>query len=177
MGSARHRNTFTSFAMPVIVTFTFLVALVVTLSHSAAVAQNAGLPTPILSTEDQKTLLNLMAIHGHDVALDSSVTAALGLSRGNEVLTLRQLTVTDHDEPHDVHHTYIPLADGGVLLIYDDLVKAASSYRLDMNLKLVAAVVIGPGPSAPTVIPVPDAERQAQAELAYWAALANNPLR
>ena len=141
----------------------------VTELQSADPAHAASASKTILTADQQKILLNLRDAHGHDVALSSAVTAALGISKGAEVLTLRQLTINAHPNLH----VYIPLPDGGFMLSFVDDV-AASSYRLDANFKLLAAVSKKTG-EAPIVIPMPDAERNAQTELAYWAAVADNP--
>jgi hypothetical protein len=47
----------------------------------------------------------------------------------------------------------------------------ARSYRLDANLRLVAAISMKRGQS-PVVIPMSDAENNVKVELAYWAAVA-----
>ena len=122
---------------------------------------------PTLTAAQQKKLATLMATYGLDSALSQRVTAALGLSKGDEVLTLRQLT--SKADPN--LHSYIPLPDGGVLLIFVDST-AAWDYRLDTNLKLVAAVSAVSGRPL-VVIPISDAERNVQVELEYWAAVAD----
>jgi len=109
-----------------------------------------------------------MATYGHDTALSPDVTAALGLSKGNELLTPRQLTVNEHPNLH----TYIPLSDGGVMLSFRDSV-AALCYRLDANLKLMGTGVSKTVGKAPIVIPMSEAERNVRVELAYWAAIAD----
>jgi hypothetical protein len=126
--------------------------------------------SPILTATQQQVLLKLMAAHGHDLALSPDVTALLGISKGDEVITRRQLAVNEHP----LIHAYIPLPDGGTMLGFSDGV-AGYSYRVDANLKLVVAVSKkGDQPAA--AMPMADAGPNAEAELKYWAALADaNP--
>lgn len=139
----------------------FAVLMMLTFAPASLQAQSSA-----LTADQRNTLTMLLANVGHTIALDSVVTAALGLSKGGEILTLRQLTVNGHPNLH----TYIPLPDGGVLLSVLDT-KGAWACRLDADLKLITAVFKLPD-HAPVVIPVSDAERNVQAELAYWAAVA-----
>lgn len=139
---------------------------ILSVNSNAQTSSTAPTPKPTLSADQQKKLATLRAAFGHDTVLDQLVTNALGITKGKEVLTLRQLTV----DKHPIMHSYIPLPDGGYLLVLADL-DAAYSYRLDAHLKLVTAVrAAGNGPVA---IPVPDAERNAEVELVFWAALAD----
>ena len=138
----------------------------VAVSQSAS-AEPTSAGKPILSADQQKKLLALMAAHGQDEPLDPAGTAALGISKGNEVLTLRQLGV---NTPLGVHG-YIPLPDGGLMLGFSDET-ASSNYRLDANLRLIAAISMSTK-QAPIAIPMPDAERNVQTELTFWAALAD----
>jgi hypothetical protein len=136
--------------------------------QSTPVTGTASNPKSILTDDRQKKLKELLVTHGHDIALGQSVTAALGISKGNEVLTLRQLTA----DKHPILHSYIPLSDGGVLFVFVDF-EAAWSYRLDADLKLIAAVKAR-GANNPVIsIPMPDAERNVEVELKFWAALAD----
>lgn len=133
----------------------------------AAVAiQAAPTPGPTLSSDQQKAIAALMALHGRDIPLNASVTFALGLSKKGEVLTLRQVTIN----AHPVLHGYVPLPDGGLLLMIDDQVLPID-YRLDANLKLLAAVSMKG--DAPVVVSVSDAQDGVNAEISYWAGIAN----
>jgi hypothetical protein len=165
MDFGRFRGKLTSLAVSVMVTTAFLASPpgVVGAPQSAAASDAPG---QILTADRQRKLMALRETHGHDVALGSRVTAALGISKGDEVLTLRQLTFGKHP----IFHSYIPLPDGGVMLVFVDAA-AAWSYRLNARLMLIAAVSANGG--APIVIPTPDAERNVQTELAFWAALAD----
>jgi hypothetical protein len=138
-------------------------------NHIASIAVLAALtfvPTglhaqsSILTADQQKKLTVLMDAHGNETALARDVTAALGMTKGNEVVTLRQLTV----DAHPIHHAYIPLSNGGLLLIAADAT-IAKSYRFDANQKLIGAVSKNGDPAGPVIIPNSEAERNAQLEL------------
>jgi hypothetical protein len=122
----------------------------------------------VLTADQQKKIAALLATYGKDVALRSAVTAALGVSKGDEVLTLRQLTAT---ETTHLLHAYIPLPSGGVLIgLFDQA--TYWNYRLDEHLKLIAAVSKQVG-QPPVVIPMSDAQDKIQIELSYWTAVAD----
>jgi hypothetical protein len=123
-----------------------------------------------LTPAEQQILLKLMDAHGHELTLSQDVTVLLGISQGNEVVIRRQLAVNEHPQIH----AYIPLADGGVMLGFSDGV-TAYSYRLDASQKLTAAVS-KKGDQAAVLMPMADAGPNGDAELKYWAALADaNP--
>jgi hypothetical protein len=135
--------------------------------QSAASASADSTPKSILTAEQQKKLTTLMASFGHDVTLMQIITHALGLTKGSETLTPRQLSVNGHPDIH----TYIPLSDGGFLIMLAGI-DTAWSYRLDAGFTLIAAVSKNTG-QAPTVFPIPDAERNVQTEIIYWAGVAD----
>jgi hypothetical protein len=55
----------------------------------------------------------LMVTYGKEATLHSDVTNALGLTKGDAVLGLRSLA--DYVAP--LMHAYVPLPDGGILLV------------------------------------------------------------
>ena len=116
-----------------------------------------------LTTSQQKTLAKGLLTEGQDVAISPEVTAALGLTKGNETLTLRELANTD---THGLAHIYSRLPDGGVLVSYlhDD---ASWNYRYDGNMNFVAGVEKKAG-EAPVAIPSGTAAASGAAELGYW---------
>jgi hypothetical protein len=109
-----------------------------------------------------------MAAHGHDVAMFAVVSAALGIGKDGEVLTMRQLTVNEHPDLD----SYIPLLDSGFWLNFVDTV-VSWNYRIDANFGLIRAVSIRQT-GMPVIIPTSDAERNVQTEMAYWAAMADS---
>jgi hypothetical protein len=156
----------TSLAVSVMLTSAFLVSPPSGVPQSAAAASSEPIVRWSLTVDQQRKLATLMAAHGHDVAMSAPVTTALGIGKDGEVLTMRQLTVNDHPDLH----TYIPLSDGGFWLSFVDTA-ASWSYRVDANFGLIGAVRMDG--RMPVVIPRPDAERNVQTEIAYWAAMAD----
>ena len=134
----------------------------------AAAASSEPIVRRSLTADQQRKLATLMAAHGHDVAMFAVVSAALGIGKDGEVLTMRQLTVNEHPNLH----TYIPLSDGGFWFSFVDTV-ASWNYRVDANFGLIGSVSKKEIGQMPVVIPTPDAERKIQTEIAYWAALAD----
>ena len=130
-------------------------------------APTASIPAPAWTAAQQKRIATLMSTYGKVGPLNTDVTAAFGLSKGNEVLSARQLA---YIEPPFIH-AYFSLPDGSVLFVFRDSV-TTRYYHLDANLTLIAAVSKSPG-QAPVVISSPDAERNAAAELRYWAVFAD----
>jgi hypothetical protein len=138
------------------------------MQQSAMVVPAATPPESVLTAAQKKKISMLMDVYGKAAVLHSDVTAALGISKGDEVLTLRSLA--DLEAP--LLHAYIPLPDGGILLGLREDGVMTWNYRLDADLKLIAAVSKGVD-QAPVVIPMADATRNAQAEIIFWAALAD----
>ena len=119
---------------------------------------------PGLTTTQQKSLAKGLLREGQDVSISPEVTAALGLTKGSETLTLRELANTD---THGLAHIYSRLPDGGVLVSYlhDD---ASWNYRYDGNMNFVSGVEKKLG-EAPVAIPATTAEASGAGELGYWA--------
>jgi hypothetical protein len=135
----------------------------VAMPQSAAAVPAASAPAVTLTPERKVKLAKLMETYGVTMELNAAVTLALGLTHGNEVLTLRELGSRKT-------HFYTPLPDGGLLLIY--LAPQAHDYRVDANLNLIGGVIKDID-VAPIIIPTEEAERNVQIELEYWAALAD----
>jgi hypothetical protein len=130
-------------------------------------APTASIPAPAWTAAQQKRIATLMSTYGKVGPLNTDVTAAFGLSKGNEVLSAPILTF---NEP-PLLRAYISLPDGSMLLVVRDSVTTLY-YHLDANQTLIAAVSKSPD-QAPVVIPSPDAERNVAAQLRYWAVLAD----
>ena len=117
---------------------------------------------PIITTAELEKLQKALTIYGHDFDIGPSLMTALGIKTSN----LRQLSIR---KPNTPSRAFFPLPDGGVLLALVDTTMA-KDYRLDANFKLVSAVIMIDGKPSGTP---PDAEKVAQAELAYWAQVAD----
>jgi hypothetical protein len=101
--------------------------------------------------------------------VNSVVTAALGITTGDTVLRARSLTYT----VGPLLHGYVPLPNGGLLIVlHNDNAKVIWFYRLEANLKLVAAISRETS-QLPVVIPPAEAERNVAVELKFWSAVAD----
>lgn len=116
------------------------------------------------ASPEQKLLAKALASEGVEAAVSPAVSGALGLTKGNAALTVRELTNTD---TRGLEHTYARLPDGGVMVgfIHD---KASWNYRYDGNMNFVSGVVQrADGPAV--VVPTAIAQATGGAELGYWA--------
>ncbi|MDE2143420.1 MAG: hypothetical protein KGJ84_13515, partial [Elusimicrobia bacterium] len=84
-------------------------------------------------------------------------------------LTLRQMGIL-RDR---TGHAYQVTADGGFLIMTGS-VEGARIYRANPKQELIAAVSKKTG-FAPVAIPAADAQRELDAEFAFWAAIADAP--
>jgi hypothetical protein len=116
------------------------------------------------TTPEQKLLAKALLTEGEDEAVSPEVSGALGLTKGNAAVTLRELTNTD---TRGLVHTYARLPDGGVMVgfVHD---KASWNYRYDSNMSFVSgAVQKADGPAV--VIPTAIAGATGETQLEYWA--------
>lgn len=134
-------------------------------NSSPNAASSVSVPRPILTAAQVKKLASIAKADPPE-ELPASFTAALGPSKGDQLLTLPTLFVQD---PPDLAHAYILLPDGGTLLVVRDREDNTCSYRLNSRQELVAAVITRQD-AAPVVIPMPVAERKVGIEVAYWVA-------
>ena len=137
-----------------------------TATNSAATAST---PAPAWTTAEQKKLATLMDTYAKEQPVNSVVTAALGITTGDTVLRARSLTYT----VGPLLHGYVPLPNGGLLIVlHNDNAKVIWFYRLEANLKLVAAISRETS-QLPVVIPPAEAERNVAVELKFWSAVAD----
>ena len=161
-----------------IVLLTFLgVLAMLTLASTGLQAQGtatnsvqlASGPEPALTAEQQKKIMTLMDTYAKEQPVNSDVTAALGITTGDTVLRARSLTYT----VGPLLHGYVPLPNGGLLIVlHNDNAKVIWFYRLEANLKLVAAISRETS-QLPVVIPPAEAERNVAVELKFWSAVAD----
>jgi hypothetical protein len=114
-----------------------------------------------------------MSDHGHDSHVDPAIAKALGLTKGKEPLTLRQLTMVENPSADlQITHAFQQTTSGGGLLLAVASSDGVRVYRTNAKQELVAAVYEPPrGPLA--AIPPAVAQKGLRAELAYWGAIAN----
>jgi hypothetical protein len=130
----------------------------------APAAAPAAMETP-LSAKELSQLRSYSATYGIDIAIDKSVTDALGLTSGARILTIRELGT---DQPDRSKKIISFLPKDGNILIGLDTVGGSYVYILGPDIKLIAAVFKKSG-RPPVVIPISQAQAGVQTELAYWA--------
>jgi hypothetical protein len=123
---------------------------------------------PHLTSAQILKLSQLLAKFSRDLPPDPIVTNALGLTRDGESIVLRQLDISPD---HQTVHAYIVTPDGGYLYIVS-VVGKARSYRANSKQELVVAVEAA-ATGAPVVIPAADAKKELQAEIVFWASVAD----
>jgi hypothetical protein len=135
------------------------VLLLLTFVPTSSQAQSA-----IFTTEQQNKLAKWMSEYGKKMTLDSNVTAAVGITKHGQSLTINELGY----ERSAIKHIYMILPNGGFLIGVDDTAALASYvYRLDANFKLIAAVKKVSG-KQPVAIPAADAKRGVDVEINDW---------
>ena len=115
----------------------------------------------VFTTEQQNKLAKWMSEYGKKMTLASNVTAAVGITKHGQSLTINELGY----ERSTIKHIYMILPNGGFLIGVDTPV-AAYVYRLDANFKLIAAVKNVSGKLS--VIPAADAKRGVDVEINDW---------
>ena len=151
------------------VTRAVIVALAMTITAPAALAQTP----PILSAEQLQKLDKAWAAYGHDTALNKTVTDALGLTRGDDTLPVRQVTAEGDGHPIALHAIErVPNGDGFILTILM-AEGPARNYVIDGKQELVAANVKSKQDLPPVAIPTAQARKELQEEIKFWRAIAD----
>ena len=151
------------------VTSAVMLALAIAIAAPAAVAQTP----PILSAEQLQKLDKAWAAYGHDSALNKTVTDFLGLTRGGDTLTVRQLSANGDGHPIEFHALQrVPNGDGFILTILMTE-GPARNYVIDGKQELVAANVKSKQDLPPVAIPTAQARKELQEEIKFWRAVAD----
>jgi hypothetical protein len=122
---------------------------------------------PISDAQFQKILIDARA-NGKDIPTSTDVTTAFGLSHKGETLTLR------HDGFRDAaqkHHGITILPNGNYFFALKET-ETSHVYYVDKNLFLIAAL-INSVKDGITILPNKDAQEGLNAELAYFAMVAD----
>jgi len=173
----RTGNRLVALAISIIVTQVSAIAPTFIIATPAA-AQSAA-SAPKLSEAQLEKLIDTMPIEGKIVTAEKRVTDTLGLTKNNETLTSRALTVK---ERAGVLFHQIQLLPGGKGYLFGNIgPTTVQVFWADKNLVLVAAMTsVKGGPTAgmtggmmvyPT--PVKEAAPDFSNELAYWATVAD----
>jgi hypothetical protein len=113
-----------------------------------------------------------MPAHGHDSHVDPAIVKALGLTKGDKALVLRQLTMSEDLSDHSQRtHAFQLLPSGGLLLVVAAL-DGVRIYRTNAKQEIVAAVFEEPH-QAIVNIPLEEARKGLKTELVYWRTIAD----
>lgn len=135
---------------------------------TAPSAPAAAVNPPLSDIQIQK-LLKLTIDHGHDIDIDVSVTAALGLTAPGEILNVRQVSITVNPQLHRAFQKI--MSDGGYLFGAGSP-DSFRAYRTNAKQELIAAVEKNSN-QAPVVVPIVEAQQQLKVEAAYWGMVAD----
>ncbi len=138
------------------------------MSAPAAAQAPAEAPAPLSPAQIAK-LHALTASYGHDSPIDKSVTDALDLTTGADILTLRELTTPHPDKSVNVI-SFLPNSENILVAFQDNI--AIYIYKVTPDFKLIAAIrKVYDG--LPVVIPFAEAQADARTQLEYWAQVAD----
>jgi len=130
----------------------------------------AAAENPPLSIIQIQKLLKLTIDHGHDIALDKYVTAALGLTAPGETLTLPQVSIAVNPQ---LIRSFEKITSDGGYLFGAGTAASYKAYRTNANLELIAAVQKNTD-QAPVAVPIAEAQQQLMIEIAYWGMVADH---
>jgi hypothetical protein len=143
--------------------FSALLIASVLATRGNAVAQSSS-NAPAISDAQLKAIFGAFAFHGGPALIASPVSEKLGLGTNN---LLNQIVTKDHDGYKHVV-SIIPNQSGMIFSFLGET--TADSYRVDMNLNIVASVSI----SNHVAHDISDPEKDLQTELKYWANFVDN---
>lgn len=131
------------------------------------IAKIAPTSSPLLSPGQLQKLLQLDVQYGNDTPLFKKVTIALGLTTGDQVLTVHEMGYVE-DDPKAPKHYFAPLPHGEFLFFRSTAVDA-SGFRLDKDLNIIAAIV-NPDNQPVVAMPIAQAQQMLREELQVWSA-------
>jgi hypothetical protein len=134
----------------------------------AAPKADAGAP---LSKEQWAKLAKRMAEAGTTRDLPFKVAESLGLTRGAEVLTVRELAFERQGYQHGIYRSVDP-NDDRVILAFRTPEKRWTAFLADANFHLVLAIVWNAG-ETPQPWPNGEALPAFNNELGYWSVIAD----
>ena len=124
----------------------------------------------ILSADQWAKIVKAMDANGKTRTLPFKVADYLGLTRGAETLTVRELAFEREGYQHGIYRSVDP-ADQRIILAFRTPEKRWTAFVADSKFKLIAAIVWSAGE---TPVPWPQAEALPafNNELGYWSVLA-----
>jgi hypothetical protein len=136
------------------------------LAQAAAPAKAA----PILDRQQLGKVLKKLDETGRTRAIPAKVTAALGATKGEETLDVREIAFQRAEYEHGFYKPVNP-SDDRIILAFRTPEKKWSAFLTDSRLGLIAAISWNAG-DAPVRWEGAEAQQAFDNELAYWAILA-----
>jgi hypothetical protein len=125
---------------------------------------------PLLSNEQWAKIAKRMAEAGTTRDLPFKVAESLGLTRGAEVLTVRELALERQGYQHGIYHSLDP-KDDRIILAFRTPEKRWTAFLTDTRFRLVRAIVWNAG-ETPQRWPDDEALPAFNNELGYWSVIA-----
>jgi hypothetical protein len=136
-----------------------------------AQASNAAKSAPILDDLHLRKILKRLDEAGRTRAIPAKVTAALGATKGDETLEVREIAFERADYEHGFYRS-LRGGDDRIILAFRTPDKKWSAFLTNSRLRLIAATSWNAG-EAPTPWKGAEAAQAFANELAYWAILAD----
>jgi len=125
---------------------------------------------PALDAQQLQKILKHLDENGITRDLPTKVTTRLGVTRGQEALTVREMAFERARYQHGFYKS-LKAGDDHLLLAFRTPEKKWTTFLTDPKLKLIAAVTWNAG-EVPEAWSGSDADQAFANELAYWATLA-----
>jgi hypothetical protein len=146
-------------------------AAIVALLSLVAFGRAAGkADTAVLTKEQWAKIVRQMDEQGNVRDLPFKVAESLGLTKGSQVLRVRELAFEREGYQHGIYRSVDP-ADSRVILAFRTPEKRWSAFVTDTRFELIAAIAWNAG-ETPVAWPKAEALPAFRNELAYWAVIA-----
>jgi hypothetical protein len=133
----------------------------------AAQKDDAG---ALLSKELWAKIVKRMEANGQIRTLPFKVAEHLGLTKGSETLTVRELAVERDGYQHGIYKSVDP-GDGRIILAFRTPEKRWTAFATDTRFRLISAIVWNAG-ETPVPWPNDQASPAFKNEIGYWSVLA-----
>jgi hypothetical protein len=137
------------------------------LAPAAAVEQNG----PLLTPAQWAKILKRMDQSGDTRVLPFKVADHLGLTKGTQVMTVRELAFEREGNQHGIYRNIDP-KDARIVLAFRTPDKHWTAFLTDPHFKLVSAIVWNAGED-PVPWRIEEAQPAFNNELAYWSVIAD----
>jgi hypothetical protein len=124
----------------------------------------------VLTKEQWGKIVRQMDQKGTVRDLPFKVAESLGLTKGSQVMTVRELALEREGYQHGIYRSVDP-ADTRIILAFRTPEKRWSAFVTDSRFQLIAAIAWNAG-EAPVAWPSDEALPAFRNELAYWSVIA-----